>query len=95
MAQSKSCEGCSQAHDCKKVYEQLGCAEGPSVTSAALLTFLLPVVVFVAALGGFGWLLKGVVAGPYLTPLAAALALLTTTGVVLVARALTRLHRKR
>lgn len=95
MAQSKSCEGCSQAHDCTKVYEQLGCAEGPSVAPAALLAFLLPVVVFATALGGYGWLLKGVVAGPYLTPLAAALALLTTTGVMLIARVLTRLHRKR
>jgi len=95
MVQSKSCEGCRQAHDCTKVYEQLGCAEGPSVTSTALLAFLLPVVVFVAALGGFGWLLKGVVAGAYLTPLAAALALVTTTGVVLVARVLTRLHRRK
>jgi len=94
MTQSKSCEGCSQAHDCTKVYEQLGCAEGPSVAPAALLAFLLPVVVFVAALGGFGWLLKGRVAGPYVTPLAAALALLTTTGVMLVARVLTRPHCK-
>jgi len=30
-----------------------------------------------------------------LTPLAAALALVTTTGVVLVARVLTRLHRRK
>jgi hypothetical protein len=48
----------------------------------------------VAALGGFGRLLKGVVAGPYLTPLAAALALLATAGVVLAVRIVARRHRK-
>jgi len=94
MTQSKSCEGCSQAHDCKSVYGQLGCSEGPPVTRAVLIAFLLPILVFVVMLAGFGWLVQNAVAGPYRTPLATVLALAVTTGVMLTVRVVARLHRK-
>jgi len=94
MAQSKSCEGCSHAHDCKKAYEQLGCVEGPSVTRAVLLAFVAPIVAFIGALAGFGRLLENVVAESYQVPLAVVLALTTTIGVMLVVRVLIRPHQK-
>jgi uncharacterized membrane protein len=94
MAQSKSCEGCGHAHDCSKVYERLGCVEGPSITRPVLLAFLLPILVFIGTLAGFGWLLKDAVAESYQMPLAAALALTTTAVVMLVVRRLLRPHRK-
>ncbi len=93
MTQSKSCEGCSQAHDCRKVYEQLGGSEGPPVTRVALVAFLLPILVFVATLAGFGWLLQGHVAERCQTPLAVVLALATTAGVMLAARVVMRPRR--
>ncbi|MEN6574858.1 MAG: hypothetical protein ABFD90_00850 [Phycisphaerales bacterium] len=95
MVQSESCEGCSQAHDCKKVYEHLGCTEGPPITRMVFVAFLLPLLVFIAALGGFGWLLRGAVAGPYRTPLALVLALAATTGLMLVVRIVARPHREK
>ncbi len=94
MAPDKSCEGCSHEHDCKKVYEQLGCVDGPSVTGPVVLAFLVPILVFVAALGGLAWLLESAVARPYQTPVAVALALATTAGVMLVVRVLVRPRRK-
>jgi len=94
MAQSKSCEGCSQAHECSKVYEQLGGSEGPPVTRIALVAFLLPILVFVVALAGSGWLLRGTIAKPYQTPLAAVLALATAAGVMLLVRVVTRRRRR-
>jgi hypothetical protein len=92
MVQPESCEGCSHAHDCKKVYEHLGCAEGPSIAWTVVLAFLLPLVVFIGALAGFGWLMEGAVGARYQMPLAAAMALAATTGVMLVVRVLTRRH---
>lgn len=95
MAQSKSCEGCSHAHDCKKVYEQFGCAGGPSIAWAVVVAFLVPILVFIGALAGFGRLLEGAVNTRYQMPLAAALALAATTGVMLVLRVATRRHQKK
>jgi len=93
MVQSESCEGCSQPHDCKKVYEHLGCSGGPPITREALIAFLVPILVFMTALGGFGWFLKNAVGTPYRTPLALVLALAVTVAVMLVVRVATRRHR--
>jgi hypothetical protein len=95
MAQSKPCEGCSQARACERIYEQLGSIEGPSVTSAVVVAFLMPMVLLIVALTGFGRLLENAVARPYQTPLALLLALIATAGVMLVVRVLIRPHQKK
>lgn len=92
MAQSKSCERCSHANDCTKVYEQLGCAKGPSIVGAVVVAFLVPILVFLGTLAGFGWLLESVVPARCQTPLAAALALTATTGVMVGIRVAARRH---
>jgi len=50
MAQEKFCLECNQRHDCREVYQQLGKAEGPSVVFKVVVAFLLPLMVFIAAL---------------------------------------------
>ena len=95
MAQSKSCDDCGLGCHCKEAYERLGCNEGPNVTREVSVAFLLPILVFVAFLGVFGWLVQDVAAKPYQTPLAAAMALPATVGLMLAARALLRRHRKK
>ena len=64
------------------------------MTREALIAFLLPIAVFVAALGGLGRLLGHVVAAPYQTPLALALAAAGTAGLLLAVRALVRLRKE-
>lgn len=76
------------------VYEQLGCVEGPSVTGAVVVAFLLPIVIFVVALGGFGRILENSVPGPYQTPLAVVLAITATAGSMLAMRTLIRYRPK-
>ena len=53
MTQQKLCQDCNQRHKCQEVYQQLGKAQGPSVVSNVVVAFLLPVVVFIAALAAF------------------------------------------
>ncbi len=96
MTQAKWCEGCSQAHDCKGIYQQLGDPKGPSVAGKAVVAFALPLGLFVAALGVFGRLLQHVVARPYQTLCACALALGATAGIMLIVSHITKhLHTKR
>jgi hypothetical protein len=64
------------------------------VAPAALVAFVLPLVTFVAALGGWGHLLPGRVAEPYRTPLALVLALATTAALMLAGRFLARRQRR-
>jgi hypothetical protein len=94
MVQGQACNRCSQGHDCKKIYQQLGQAEGPSVVFKVLMAFALPVVTFLAGLAAFGHLLRGRVVEPYQTPVAIVLALLVTTAFVLGASLLGRQHHK-
>ena len=94
MTRPESCENCSRSHDCKMGYEQPGCVEGPSVTGEVVVAFLLPIVIFVAALGGFGRVLENSVARPYQTPLALGLAIMVTAGSMLATRALVRYRPK-
>jgi len=94
VAHSEFCEGCSQAHDCKKVYEQLGQSKGSSVALGVVVAFLLPIVVFVVTLGVSGQLLANAVAQKYQTPAAFVSALFVTASVMLtVSLILKRLHR--
>jgi uncharacterized membrane protein (DUF485 family) len=50
MAQQKFCPECSQRHECRDVYQQLGKAEGPSVVFKVVVAFLLPLMVFIVVL---------------------------------------------
>jgi membrane protein DedA with SNARE-associated domain len=60
-----------------------------------VVAFLVPILVFIGALAGFGWLLEDTVDARYQMPVAAALALAATTGVMLVLRVATRRHQKK
>ena len=96
MTEADWCEGCSQAHNCRKVYQDIGKTEGPSVALKAVIAFVLPVVLFVAALGAFGRLLQHVVASPYQPLCASVLALVATVVLMLiVSLCAKRLDRKR
>ena len=95
MTQAKACEGCSQAHDCKKLYEQIGNLDGPSVVPKVLIAFVLPIIVLIATLGLFDWLLQEVVARPYRTPCALFLSLDVTGILMLAVSVLAKRHDRR
>ena len=84
MEQPEICKGCEQVHACTKVYEQLGKADGPSVTRKAVVAFVLPIVIFAGVLAACGAFLNGAVAPRYETPLAFVVALAVTAGLMLV-----------
>lgn len=93
MEQPETCKGCSEAHRCAKAYEQLGKAEGPSVTLKVIVAFLLPIAMFAGVFAACGAFLNGVVAPRYETPLACVIALAVTAAVMLVvSAAIKRLH---
>ena len=94
MVPSKSCNGCSQAHDCQKIYEQLGHSGGPSIAWKVFIVFALPIIIFVAALAGFGRLLQGRLGASFQTPVTFVLALSATVGLMLlISLAVKRFHR--
>ena len=62
MAQQKSCQDCNQSHDCKEVYRQVGKVQGSSVVFKVVAAFLLPLVVFIAALAVFEKILAKAIA---------------------------------
>ena len=95
IARSNPCDGCSQAGACGEVYHQLGCAKGPSVAPKVAVAFLLPILMFVVALGVFQWALGSAVAEPYQTPSALFLAQAATAGSMFAARMAVRLCRKK
>ena len=64
------------------------------MTREVLLAFLLPLAMFIAALAGFGCLLRYVVAAPYQTPLALVLAVAVTVALMLIGRRVARPPRK-
>ena len=50
MAEQKFCQDCSQKHQCQEAYRQLGNTKSPSVVFKVVIAFLVPLVVFIAAL---------------------------------------------
>jgi len=95
MVQAKSCDGCSHAHDCQKIYEQLGRSGGPSIAGKVFIAFALPIIVFIATLAGYGHLLRDHLRAAYQTPAAFALAAVSTVGLMLlVSLAVKRSHKK-
>ncbi len=95
MTQAKGCEGCSQVHDCKKVYERLGDPEGSSVALKVVIAFALPIGVFVALLGWFDHLLQGLATQQYRTLFAFALALSATVIFMLIVSLIAKKLNKR
>jgi len=50
MQQQQICRSCGHKDNCRKVYEQLSRASGPSVACKALLAFAGPIAVFIITL---------------------------------------------
>ena len=88
MAQQKFCQDCSQRCDCHKIYQRLGETEGPPVVMKVIAAFLLPMVVFIAALVAFEEILAG--AKELQTALSFLLALLVTFISILIIKAINR-----
>jgi hypothetical protein len=90
MEQPEACKGCSEAHTCARVYEQIGKTDGPSVTRKALIAFLLPIALFAGVLAACSTLLSSIVAPRYETPLAFLAALAVTAATMLVVSTVVR-----
>ena len=95
MTQARQCDACSQAHNCKQVYGQLGNQNGPSVVMRVLVAFALPIGVFAAGLGLFDRLLDQVVAHQYRTVCAFALAFGVTAILMLGVSVMTKRFDKK
>lgn len=95
MGHATPCEGCSQAHNCVGVYQQLGQVGGPSVAWKVIIAFALPIVAFAVALASFEHLLSGFAVGRYRTLAAFALALAVTVGLMLAIRFLVKRRNRR
>ncbi len=50
MVLEDSCQNCGHKDKCAQVYEKLGNTAGPSVVLSVVISLLLPLVVFIAAL---------------------------------------------
>ena len=87
MAEQNICEDCKQKHDCRRIYEQLGDVEGPSVVVKVIVAFLLPLVVFIVSLAVFQEILaKAISTQRVQTALSLLLALLVTFVCILIVR---------
>lgn len=94
MLRPTDCDGCHQGHTCAEVYRELGPDQSPAVTRAALVAFVLPLGVFVAAMGGWDHVLPARLVEPCRTPLALVLALATTVVLMLGGRSVRRRRGK-
>ena len=94
MAEQEFCQGCERADKCQDVYRRLGQASGPSVVFKVVIAFLVPMVVFIAALAVFeGILARAINTKALQTPLSFLLALLVTSALVLIIKTVSG-HRK-
>jgi positive regulator of sigma E activity len=50
MVKENICQECSQKESCRQAFEKLGNSKGPSVVIKSILAFLVPLVIFIAAL---------------------------------------------
>ena len=91
MFQQKFCQECNQKRNCKEVYQQLGKAGGPSVIFKVVIAFLVPLVVFIAALAAFEAILANTINTKQLqTALSFLLALSMAFAVVLVIKTINK-----
>jgi hypothetical protein len=51
MLNENDCQGCPQKDNCRQAYQKLGETQGPSVTVKSIIAFLVPLVIFICALG--------------------------------------------
>ena len=87
MVEQNFCQNCYQKHDCQKVYQQLGEAQGPPITLKIIVAFLLPLVVFIVSLAIFQAIFsKAINTGPLQTALSLLLAFLTTAACVSITK---------
>ena len=95
MFQQKFCQECNQKRNCKEVYQQLGKAGSPSVVFKVVIAFLVPLVVFIAALAIFKAILAGIINSKEAqTALSFLLALSVTFVAVLVIKMIGKQLRK-
>jgi len=90
MNQQEFCQGCDQKHNCREVYEKLGNAGGPSIALKAIVAFLLPMVVFIAALAAFDKTLAEAISKTELRTVVSLLFALSVTFLTVLAIKLTR-----
>lgn len=91
MLQQKFCQECNQNRNCKEIYQQLGNTKNPSVVFKVVIAFLVPLVVFIAALAIFKAILAGIINSKEAqTALSFLLALSVTLVVVLVIKAINK-----
>lgn len=58
MDNQEFCSNCRQKNDCKTTYEKLGKVKSSSVAIRAIIAFLVPIAVFIAAMAAFGKLFE-------------------------------------
>ncbi len=91
MAQQKFCQECNQKHDCRDVYRQLGNTKSPSVVFKVVAAFLVPLMVFIAALAAAEKILAGIInSKESQTALSLLLALSITFVCILITKAINR-----
>jgi len=85
MVEQKFCQGCSQKHDCQDIYQNLANLKGPSVVLKVVVTFLLPILVFITSLAASERILAEAIETEQLrTALSFLLALSVTFGLILI-----------
>ena len=95
MAQQKFCQECNQRHTCQDVYRQLGNTKSPSVVFKVVAAFLLPLMVFIAALATSEKILAKVINTKEVqTALSFLLALAVTFVCILIIKMIDRQLRK-
>ncbi len=97
MTNQPLCDQCNQKQSCKDLYQKLGQDKGPSVTRAVLAAFLLPIVVFIAALAASQHFLVAAALSPGLQTIVSLLiAVLAALSCVFITKAVnTRLARRK
>lgn len=88
MTEQEFCQDCNQKNQCQEVYRRLGSTKSPSVVFKVVVAFLLPLMVFIVALGVFETILaKAINTKELQTALACLLALSTTAVFIFIIRA--------
>jgi len=85
MSEENFCRECNQKHTCRQAFEQAGKIKGGSVGCKTIIAFLLPLMVFIAALAVFEKMLPKIIDAKNLqTPMTLVLASLTTLVYILI-----------